>query len=359
MSAAAVRAPQTTSPAPPLGSDIRRLLIVCPTWVGDTVMATPVLRAARQALPDAQIIAATRPGLDELLRGCPWVNRILPISMTGLHGPITAARALRRLRPNAILLLPNSFRSALTARLGGAPLRIGYNRDGRGMLLTHRLTLPRRDLPTPTAQDYAALGRFALGRDLIDIHPELFVTAEEDAAADAALTGIDAPFIILHPGANKPAKRWPADRFARIADTLHASHGVVPVVSGTPAEATVLRHVIEAASHPIINLAERNVTLGALKAVIRRAALMITNDTGPRHIAAAVGTPLITLFGPTDSRWTALDGVEEAILRAEPFLPEDLIADRFAKLCSVDRIAVGDVLAAARTRLDAPPDSRR
>ena len=86
--------------------------------------------------------------------------------------------------------------------------------------------------------------------------------------------------------------------------------------------------------------------LSSLKAVIQRAAVLITNDTGPRHIAAALGTPVVTLFGPTDHRWTTLCGVRERILLAEPFLPEELVADRHPKSCAIEKISVQDVVAA-------------
>ena len=87
--------------------------------------------------------------------------------------------------------------------------------------------------------------------------------------------------------------------------------------------------------------------------VIRRAALLITNAPGPRHIAAALGTPVVSLFGPTDHRWTTINCPHERMVLADPFLPEALIADQHPKRCAIDRIAVADVLAAARQLLDA------
>jgi len=123
------------------------------------------------------------------------------------------------------------------------------------------------------------------------------------------------------------------------------------VITGSPGEREVLTSVHRAAKTPLIDLSERGVTLGSLKAVIQRAALVITNDTGPRHIAAALGTPVVTLFGPTDHRWTTLHDVRERILLAEPFLPEELVADRFPRACAIEKIAVGDVVVAAESLL--------
>jgi heptosyltransferase-2 len=328
--------------------NLESLLIVCPSWVGDAVMATPVLRAARQSLPGAKIIAAMRRGLDDLLAGSPWLDEVVTIDMKGPLGPRRAAKAIRRHRPHAALLLPNSFRSALTVWLARVPVRIGYDRDVRGRLLTHRLEVEKSDAPTPAIAYYARLGRFALDADDLDPRMELTITDEQNAAADRMLKGIDGPFIVLNPGANRPDKRWPYQRFAQVADALHESDGLRAVATGSPDERKVVEAVVGAAQSPIVNLVDRGVDLGTLKAVIHRAALMITNDTGPRHIAAALGTPLISLFGPTDHRWTTLPDANEQIILAEPFLPEELIADRHPKLCAMDRIPVEDVYAAAR-----------
>lgn len=340
-----------------LGRDVQRLLIVLPSWVGDVVMATPVLRALREHLPDARICAAMRPGLDELLRGCPWLDETVVMRNAGLKGPFALARAIRRFKPDAGILLPNSFRSALTLRLSGCPIRIGYGRDGRTWLLTHAVKPPPRDAPTPTLDYYAQLGQTAIGADSIDRIMQLHTTDAQSAHADQLLRGITRKFILLNPGANKNEKRWPAERFAAVGDALAAAHDVQLVVNGSPAEADVVHAVIAASSmgDRYVNLVERGVQLGSLKAVIARASLMITNDTGPRHIAAALGTPMVSLFGPTDHRWTTLPGIRERVLLAEPFLPEELTADDHIQACEINRISTADVIAAAEVMLTAVP----
>jgi heptosyltransferase-2 len=343
--------------APPPIQRARRLAVVSPNWVGDTVMATPVFRALRAALPEAHIAAFARPGIEVLLRGAPWFDALHSLDMHGPTGPWRAARILRNPAPEAILLLPNSFRSALTARVAAIPLRIGYARDGRTFLLTHPLPVAHTAEPTPTIEYYARLGAFTIGAETIDAHPQLFVTAQEDRDAAQLLSDVDDPLVLLIPGASKPAKRWPADRYAAVADALANRRDVRIAVTGAPSERDVLDAVITAARTPIIDLAARGIDLGTLKAVIHRAALLITNDTGPRHIAVALDTPVVTLFGPTDHRWTTLPDARERKLLAEPFLPESLVADRHPKACIITRIPVEDVVAAAEALLDAPPIS--
>ena len=163
----------------PLGLDVKRLVILCPSWVGDTVMATPVLRAAREALPQARIIAAARPGLDQLLAGSPWIDDVLSAETKGVIGALRMTRRTRKLRADAVLILPNSFRSALIARGCRAPVRIGYDHEARGRLLTAKLAAPARGAPVSTLEHYLALGRFALGVDQIDPRMELIVTESE------------------------------------------------------------------------------------------------------------------------------------------------------------------------------------
>ncbi|UCD73877.1 MAG: hypothetical protein JSV91_08760 [Phycisphaerales bacterium] len=320
-------------------------------------MTTPVLRAMREELAGATLIGIVRPGHDELLDGSPWLDELIPLNIKGLTGPWRARRALRGCEAEAVLLLPNSFRSALAARLSGAPVRIGYRRDGRGPLLTHPLEVERTGLPTPTVDYYLALGRFALGVDSIRPKPELSVTDWQEAAADNLLADVEGPFLLLNPGASKKEKRWPIERFAAAADALAGSRSLAVVAGGAPSEADLIRELAGIAHTRIVNLADRGLGLGSLKAVIRRATVLITNDTGPRHIAAALGTPTVCLFGPTDHRWTTLPEARERILLAEPFLPEELVADRMPKICSIDRIRTADVIAAVESLLDDPPSA--
>jgi heptosyltransferase-2 len=288
-----------------------------------------------------------RPGLDDILRGTPWLDELTACEFKGIIGPWRVGRTIKQTGADAVLLLPNSFRSAFAARLSRAPIRIGYARDLRGVLLTHRIHPPRQR-PIPAVEYYAALAEFALGVSSIDRRIELHCTADEETAAEYMIRDVPRPYIVLNPGANRSDKRWPARNFALVADALASSHRVSILITGSPGETEVLDEVVRNAKSPIINLAQRDITLGSLKSVLRHAAMLITNDTGPRHIAAALGTPVIALFGPTDHRWTTLAGAPEQLLLADPFLPEHLVADDQPKLCAIDKITVNDVLHAAR-----------
>ncbi len=344
---------------PVIPEDATRIAIVCPSWVGDTIMATPVYRAVRAARPDAKLWLVCRPGIDELLTGAPWPDGLIVGDARHTAGLFGIARAVRERGTEALLLLPNSFRSALLARLTKAPVRIGYRRGGRRVLLTEAVTPPRQR-PIPAVEYYARLAQAALGLvqpGAIDRRIELFVTSQEQAEADRLLDGVPRPFALLCPGANRADKRWPAERFAAVADALQARHGLAVVATGAPGEAGVVADVARLARNQVTNLVDRGVTLSSLKGVAGQADVMITNDTGPRHIAAALGTPVVSLFGPTDVRWTTLEAAREHCLVAEPFLPEPVTADDHPRECAITRIAVGDVLAATERLLGAATGS--
>ncbi len=333
----------------------RHLLIVAPSWVGDATMATPAFRAIAEAWPAARRTLVCRPGIEHVLDGLPAFTDRIVERAAGPLGPLRAARRLRALRADCAVLFPNSFRTALMIRLAGVRRRVGYARDARGVLLTERVPMPR-ERPRSTVDFYCDLVERGLGIAVPDRRPALVATDADRAAARPLFDRLDAPFVLLVPGGNNPAKRWPAERFARVAEVLRERHGLVAFIAGSPGERSLIDAIRAACATPTVSLAEHALGLGALKAIVERAALVITNDTGPRHVAAAFARPTVALFGPTDHRWTRLRGVPERILVAEPFLPAELVADDRATVCAIDRIAVGDVLAHADALLgELPP----
>lgn len=329
------------------------LLVVMPSWIGDIVMATPALRALKDARPDMRITATLRPGLRPILEGAPFVDGIEDAGFRGISGPFRDGRRLAKFKPDAALLFPNSPRSALFARLTGAETRIGFSTQGRRWLLTDPIDPKKRtSTPTTTLDDYARLVEKAFEIKVQDRTPRLGLSEEQRAAGDRLLEGLDGPFVVLNPGANREDKRWPAKSFATVADHLRSTHDVTILVNGSPAEAELVKQVVDLAQPGLIDLPARGGSIAALKSVISRSELLITNDTGPRHLAAGLGTPSVVLFGPTDRRFTVLPEIRERHLVAEPFLTEEHVADDHSKACRIGRISIGDVLHAARTLLE-------
>lgn len=354
-----------------------RLLVVCPSWLGDCVMATPTLKLLRDSLPGAFIGGLVRPGMDEVLAGLPYFDEVHVARSSGVMGPKFVAAKIRPRRYDTAILLTNSFSTALIVRIAGIPRRIGYDRDARGLLLTDRITPPQRAdgrrSPVSAVDYYQRLALYALGKPEAALSNckstlSLFETPGEQAAASAILdrAGISphAPRAILNPGGNNAAKRWPVDRFAAIARHLHENHGLAIFINGSPGEAELVDDIARLAGVPCTCLPRIGITIGSLKALVKGSALMVTNDTGPRHIAAAFGVPLVSLFGPTDPRWTTIPAPGgEWILVADPTLPESEVADDHPERCAIERITLESVreasdkaILAAQTRKKALSD---
>ncbi len=346
-------------------ADPERILIVLPNWVGDLVLATPALRAMRERFASTHIAFLVKPHLADLLSGGDWMDdTILWRSGKGQSRPrrrkgfLGSAAELRERQFDWAVLLTNSFRSALLARLAAIPRRIGYDRDGRGLLLTDRL-LPEKSngkfVPVPMIRYYNAIARYVGCRDCPN-QIELFTSPEDEAAASEAIAaagvGPDRPIVVLNPAASfGPAKCWLPDRFAEVADQLVIEHNAAVFISCGPKETGVARMVANAMRQPVVVLDHPVMKLGPSKALIRRASLLITNDTGPRHFANAFGTPVVTIFGPTDPQWTATESPRERSLMVKVFCGPCM-----KRTCPLDhrcmtRISSEQVLAPARELL--------
>lgn len=285
-----------------------------PNWAGDVVMATPGFRALHAAFPDARRALLLRPGLIPLLDGSPWFHEIHPVRAAG-RDPVALwreARALRRERFELGLSLPDSFSSALFLRLAGVRRVVGYARNGRSWLLHQAVPLPRdAGRRVLLARERHVLGLVeAVGAPARGTQLELFVTPAEEAEAEVALraAGVDAsrPIAALAPGASfGPSKLWPPAHFAAVGDAL-ASAGAQVVIVGSPAETPLADLVREGMRAHAADLTP-GAGLGRLKAVLRRARVLVCNDAGARHVAVAFGTPSVVLFGPTALEKTNLN----------------------------------------------------
>jgi len=293
-----------------------KVVVFLPNLIGDTVMATPALRALRGSYPDATILGVVKPQVAPTLDGTAWLDGLVRFDPKAkdrrLRTPAVWSR-LRSERADLAVLFPGSFRSALLAWGAGVRRRVGYDRGGRGLLLTDRLTVPTAAdgtrLPVPAVEYYLALVRH-LGCRVESLRTELATTPADEAAADSAWTrlGLDAdrPVVCLNTGgAFGPAKSWPSVSFAELARRLVDEAGVRVLVVCGPGEREAARAIVAGAGRPgVVSLDGLDLSLGLTKACVRRSALMVTTDSGPRHFAAAFGVPVLSLFGPTHVAWT-------------------------------------------------------
>ncbi len=304
-----------------------KILVVQPNWVGDAVMATPTLRALRELFPTSHISYLMRRYVKGLYSGMPWADQLITYR-TGKtkaragKGIFDLGARLRSGKFDLAILLPNSFKSALTCKMANIPRICGYDRDGRGFLLTDKL-LPVKDrgkfVPSPMLHTYLGLAKY-LGSASRDVRMQLFVTDSDrrEAARVFAKAELDPdlnrpaatgkpPLIVLNPGAQYgAAKLWKAEYFSQLADRFIEDLGATVLLSSAPRERAIVDTIARQMKHAAIDLSTAGMTLGSLKEIVRRCDLMVTNDTGPRHIAAAMDVPVVTVFGPTHPEWTEI-----------------------------------------------------
>jgi lipopolysaccharide heptosyltransferase II len=292
---------------------VKRRVVIAPNWLGDCVMALPFLKALRAAFPADSLAVLSRSNAAPLFSA----EGSLAVLRSQGHGILrlaSDAALLRRGRYDEAWILPNSFRSALLAFLAGIPSRIGYATDRRSRLLTSRLPPP-----PPTRhqlRDYDALLEHAGVRS--DAEPprlEIPEAAAREISRMLALWHVpeaERP-IFLAPGAAFGAtKRWPAERFALLADALMDRGHKLWITIG-PGEETLGRLIARRARHRIPVVGGDMDALG-LAALLARGALVIANDSGPMHLAGAVGTPVLAFFGPTDPGRTGPMGSTAAVI---------------------------------------------
>ncbi len=292
--------------APPVeASSFRRVLVRLPNWVGDVCFAAPTIEALAAAAPDARFVFAGRPGLEALVARLPGFERFVPVSSDGgLAAARRTARDLRALRCDAALVIPRSLRAALAPALARIPVRVGFASQGRSILLTHpvRGWKPLR-LAHRSAYVAALLAPFGLDTT---VRPFAFEPPGDALAwADGFLAGAAGrragrPVVAFEPGgAYGVAKRWSEGRYAELARRLVTAGRADVVLVGTSDAAPLHDRIASLAGVPIVRAAGAT-DLVQLAALLRRSALLVTNDTGPMHLGAAVRTPILALFGSTD-----------------------------------------------------------
>ena len=319
----------------------RRILVRSPNPVGDAVMATPAFRAIRRAHPEAEITLVGPARNEPLLRGVPSFDTYLPIADKSLSTMFARIRDLRAQHFDWAVLFPDSPRSALDAMLAGVPRRVGFARDVvRRVLLTEALAPPRvhgKRLPISMIARYRQitdhLGCAHAGDEL-----ELVVDEQEAEHAAERLSalgvGEDERLLVVTPGAGFGAsKLWPAEHFATACDEIQRRHGLLPLVvpAPDPAEMAIAREIAERARERCIAVVDRPGTLSDLKGFVARSELVLTNDTGPRHVGVAFDKPVVVLIGPSAPRHT------HHLMERQRVLCEDVPCSPCGrKICPID-----------------------
>jgi len=329
---------------------VRKILIRGPNWVGDSVLAIPAMKAVRARFPDAEITLLVRPWVAGLFSSAPFVDKVWSEEKpSGLGDWIRITRDMRNRRFDLALLLPNSFESALMMFLGRVPERVGYATDGRQWMLTNAVTA---DSSVGHQVNYYLNLAKVLSATADRPSIEIEATRQERESARTLLATEGIPhtsrFIVLNPGAAYgSAKRWHEDRFATVADRLAIELGVHVAIIGSEAERPTANQIRDRLKSTTAVLSGKT-SLEMLIGVLAESSLMITNDSGPMHIAAALGVPTVAIFGSTDEKATGPYGprtriVKHAVDCSPCLLRECPIDHRCMNLVTVD-----DVCRAAR-----------
>ena len=298
-----------------------KLLVRATNWVGDAIMALPALRAVRARFPDAEITILARPYVAEIYKGQSVCDGFMTV---GLERDLVSA--LRARSFDTALLLQNAFAAAWVAWRAGIPERIGYARDGRGVLLTKSIHVPKPgEIPAHEQFYYLELLRRSGWLELLphETFIALIVPEENRVRAEEFLSGAGAKpgrtRIAIGAGAlYGSAKCWPADRFAELANRLQAQREADVILFGTPAEAAVSSAIAAGMRHQPIDLTGKT-SIADLPALLSCCRLFIGNDSGAMHVAAAVGLPVVAVFGPTDPFGTAPVTPRCSIVQEKPY----------------------------------------
>jgi heptosyltransferase-2 len=298
------------------------ILVFAPSWIGDAVMSLGAVRVLRRERPEVSIVVLARGSVAELYEGVEEVDATRIYNPRGSDSGFTGLRAasgrIRAERFDACLLLPNAFRAALFARLSGIPERWGYASESRGFLLTKKVPPAPRPFGRHQSYYYLELMR-GLGYSVSTPDVSLKVTNAQRALGRAVLEreGWDGKTALVgvHPGASgSRAKIWSASRFGEAAGRIASSSGARVVILGGESEGGLAREVAVAAGERSLQL-QGKTSLSELLGVLSELSLFLANDSGPMHLAAALGTPTLAVFGPTDPRETAPLGPRAKVIR--------------------------------------------
>ena len=319
-------------PGLPDPESVGAILVIKLCCLGDAILTIPAIRALKARFPNARIAVLTTPRSCEAYAGLPFIDEVTIAHLTGLGGVrellrrgladgLHSLRAIRRMRPDIAVDLDLYFKATpVLAFLSGAPIRVGFDTEGcrRAGLFTHNAPRNRTQHELLCFLDVVgAIGVQTEDRSL------MFPLAKEDfAGAGRALARVgvpeDATLVALCPGSSKnwPEKQWPAEGFARVGDWLAERLGARVVLIGAGSDRGVIEQVLRAMSHEGVSLAGAT-SVRETGAVLRRCELLVTNDTGPLHLAAALDVPTVAIFGPTDDRkWRPWHG-RSRVVRTE------------------------------------------
>lgn len=296
-----------------------KILIFTKNWLGDVLFEVPAIQAIHENFPEARITALAPARCQEILKAVPFIDEVRVFdertSERSLLAKLRFIAWLRTEKFDKVFLFHRSFTRAVLARLGGVPERIGYETEKRRWVLTTTIPSPQKLLHQ--VDYFLVLLKWAGLRVKFGAEYQFFFLEADEAKAIQLLeqNGLrEKTFVAFHVGANWEPKRWPASHFARLADLLARDYSCPVVLTGSIGDEGIAKEVIAKSSDSRpISLCGKT-SLGILGALYKKAAFLVSSDSGPLHIASGVGTAVIALFGPTCPKLTGPRGVGKKVV---------------------------------------------
>ena len=319
-------------------TDFRNILIVRTDRIGDVILTTPSIKVLRQAYPSARISILIAPLTKELVAGNPDLDEIIVDDRRGVHRGITGfwrlALSLRRKKYDLAIVYHTKKRTNCLCRAAGIPRRAGYRDEKFGFLLTDPIPDQRHWGRKHEAQycldvlrHLGISGNKTLDKSTVDLAEDIYVPISADAwgwleqFCREYHIRAEERLIAVHPGASDPAKRWPMEQFAELIEQLVKRYQARIILVGTAQTSVVAKQIIALVKIPVLDLAGKT-TVGQLAGLLKRCNLLVSNDSGPVHIAAGVKTPCVSIFtrnhpGINPQRWQPL-GKKSKVVSVPP-----------------------------------------
>lgn len=301
------------------------LIIRCPNWVGDIVMAIPALDCFRSSFPDTKIIGIVKKNAQGILRDGPWFDNFIDCDDKSWLGFWNMAKQIRGYKADMAVLLTNSVRSTLNTWLGKVKKTYGYRHNHRGFFLSggpEPVRNNHRTVIMPTVECYLEICRW-LGLNVPEkVKPRLFIGQQIKERAESLFEkyGIRKNDVVigLNPGASfGSSKCWPPEYFARLAELCEKEFGAKIMLFAGPGEESIIETIVAKSQIDIIDTTNDKIDLELLKPFVKRCNLLVTNDTGPRHYAVALDVPVVVIMGPTNPGYTATNLDKTIVIRKE------------------------------------------
>ncbi len=300
----------------------KRILVIRYRFIGDTILTVPFLRNLKRYYPEAKIDVLVGPQSGEVLKECPYVDELIEFDTTRFHkydqgkGQTKSfahyVSLIRKNHYDTVFILKRSTSSVLLAYLSGAKERIGYGGGLKSILLTTNIHWDKEKHEVESTLDVLRGANIPV----VDNHLEAWTTRDEIITARALLPKEQKKYVLIHAAAAHPDKMYPTSSWSKIIATLSDDHGFTPVLSGAPGDNLLNQEIIDLSGVECLNLAGQ-LSIRESMALYKLMQLAICVDSGPSHLSAAVGTPTLAIFGPTDpERWRPFGLQHNAVFEA-------------------------------------------